>query len=79
MANCVAVYLNWKIKVAKKMGLPRREVYFVGVHSRRTDHIQFHKEQTDQKPLKPSYFKHAFEEYRWTPKLFKTMQKFKFK
>ncbi len=49
------------------MGLPRREVYFVGVHSRRTDHIQFHKEQTDQKPLKPSYFKHAFEDYRWTP------------
>eukprot|EP00095_Tigriopus_kingsejongensis_P007591 maker-scaffold417_size177606-snap-gene-0.45 protein:Tk07591 transcript:maker-scaffold417_size177606-snap-gene-0.45-mRNA-1 annotation:"galactoside 2-alpha-l-fucosyltransferase 2" len=51
-------------EVARKMGSPRREITFVGVHNRRTDHIAYTKKKEGKTPLKPSYFHHAMDAMR---------------
>lgn len=51
-------------EVAKKMHLPRNKIYFVGVHNRRTDHIEWTKRKHKQNPLKADYFINGMEMFR---------------
>ena len=51
-------------EIARKMQLPKKEITFIGVHNRRTDHIKFHKEQHNKKPLTPDFFIDAMDEMR---------------
>ena len=51
-------------EVARKIGKKKKDIYFVGIHNRRTDHIEYTRRKHGQKPLKPSYFQDAMEEMR---------------
>ena len=43
---------------------PRSDVTFVGIHNRRTDHLQFVQRIAKVKPVGKSYFKDAMEYFR---------------
>ena len=44
--------------------LPPEEVTYVGVHIRRTDHLQFMKDQHEMEPLGADYYNDAMEYFR---------------
>eukprot|EP00095_Tigriopus_kingsejongensis_P010494 maker-scaffold436_size171858-snap-gene-0.29 protein:Tk10494 transcript:maker-scaffold436_size171858-snap-gene-0.29-mRNA-1 annotation:"galactoside 2-alpha-l-fucosyltransferase 2" len=50
--------------VAKKMGLKPREVTYVGIHNRRTDGLDFIKQNFNQDPLDQDYFYDAMDYFR---------------
>jgi hypothetical protein len=50
--------------VAKRLGLKPREVTYVGIHNRRTDHFDLVRKLSGQEPLDKSYFYDAMEYFR---------------
>ena len=50
--------------VASEMGLMKQDITFVGIHNRRTDHLEFSEKMFRQKPLGPEYFKEKMNEFR---------------
>lgn len=50
--------------VARKVGRPRRNIFFVGIHNRRTDHIEWTRKRHKQEPLTPEFFYDAMDSYR---------------
>ena len=51
-------------KVAKKMGIKPKEITYVGIHNRKTDSIEFIKENFDQDPIDTEYFYDAMDYFR---------------
>ncbi len=51
-------------EVSRRTGLPGRKIFFVGVHNRRTDHVDYHRRKAKRGPLKADYFRDAFQAYR---------------
>ena len=41
------------------------EMTFVGIHNRRTDHIDFMRKTADLKPIETDFFYDAMEYFRW--------------
>ena len=50
--------------VADTMGVAKKDVTFVGVHNRRTDHIAFVEKKAKKKALGKKYFREAMAEFR---------------
>ncbi|XP_059089721.1 galactoside alpha-(1,2)-fucosyltransferase 1-like [Tigriopus californicus] len=50
--------------VVAQMGRPKKEITFIGVHNRRTDHLEYFERYFKKKPLKPSYFHDAMDIFR---------------
>ncbi len=50
--------------VAKMMGKKPKDVTFIGVHNRRTDHMGYSRKNRGVKPLKSQYFIDAMDEFR---------------
>jgi len=46
------------------MGLKKKDVTFIGIHNRRTDHLAYHLKEHNHKPLKPSFFYDAMDSMR---------------
>ena len=46
------------------MGLKPKQVTYIGVHNRRTDHLEFDKNRSVQEPLSETYFEDAMEYFR---------------
>jgi hypothetical protein len=44
---------------------PKHDVTYVGIHNRRTDHLEFTMKTDRAKPIKPKYFKEAMEYFRY--------------
>ena len=55
---------NIQTNVGNKMGIDH-EITFVGVHNRRSDHIEFMRERLKLEPLSENYFSAAFEYFRY--------------
>ena len=51
-------------EVSARLGRRPNEVFFVGVHNRRTDHIEWTKKNHNRKPLKGEFFYDAMDEFR---------------
>ena len=47
------------------MKVKKKDITFIGVHNRRTDHLAYSKEQFGNKPLTASYFHDAMDIYRY--------------
>ena len=50
--------------VAKQLDAKKKDITFIGVHNRRTDHLEYLKQKGGHKPLKAKYFKEKMDEYR---------------
>lgn len=50
--------------VAKKMHLPKKDITFIGIHNRRTDHLAWTQKKHKRSPLKASYFYDAMDKFR---------------
>ena len=50
--------------IALSMGTPRRDLFFVAMHNRRTDYVEYNREVHGQGPLIPEYFSVAMEAFR---------------
>lgn len=51
-------------EVAAQLNASIDEITFVGIHHRRTDHLDYMLDKFNEKPLKKSYFKNAMEYFR---------------
>ena len=51
-------------QVKKSFKKSKKETVFVGIHSRRTDHLDFQQKKLSVTPLKPSYYLDAIELFR---------------
>ncbi len=51
--------------LARKMKKNPKEITYVGVHVRRTDHLKYIKEQNDMDPLDGEYFNDAMDYFRY--------------
>lgn len=51
-------------QIASRMKLKKKDITFIGVHNRRTDHLAYAKEQFGHTPLTASYFHDAMDIYR---------------
>ena len=51
-------------EVARKMGKKKKDLFFVPIHNRRTDHLEYSRKKFNQKPLKADYFYDAMDEFR---------------
>jgi hypothetical protein len=51
-------------QVAKKMGKKRKEITFISVHNRRTDHLDYTRKEHKRGPLTPEYFYDAMDAFR---------------
>ena len=49
----------------KKSESKKHDVTFVGIHNRRTDHLNFTMKTDRAKPIKPKYFREAMEYFRY--------------
>ena len=50
--------------VTRKMHMPKKDITFIGVHNRRTDHLAWTKKQHNQEPLTSEYFYDAMDAFR---------------
>ena len=55
---------NIHTNVGNKMGIDH-EITFVGVHNRRSDHIEYMRERLKLEPLSENYFSAAFKYFRY--------------
>ena len=51
--------------VARRVVQSKNDVTYVGIHNRRTDHLNFTLKADRAKPLKPKYFREAMEYFRY--------------
>ena len=51
-------------RIAKKLDKKPKDVTYVGIHNRRTDHFEMMKRRYDMKPIPTSYFTDAMEYFR---------------
>ena len=51
-------------EVKKSFKSQKKETIFVGIHSRRTDHVRFSIQKLDLKPISPSYYLDAMDIFR---------------
>ncbi len=58
------IYEKVAKKFARRRHIKESEITFIGVHNRRTDHIEYTKQHHKQEPLEPEFFYDAMEEFR---------------
>ena len=51
-------------KIQSSFKNKKKETIFIGIHSRRTDHLEFQVKKLNLVPLKPSYFLEAIELFK---------------
>lgn len=51
-------------QIAEKMNLPKKKITFIGVHNRRTDHLEYTKKKFNRKPITKKYFHDAMDSFR---------------